>query len=51
MLPISTATNKLGTAIVVARNPSALGVTPDSKTLYIVDQDSNEVIAVSTATA
>src|SRR5215831_13450343 len=50
VLPISTATNSPGKQILVARNPSALGVTPHSKTLYIVDQDSNNVDAISTAT-
>jgi hypothetical protein len=49
--PISTATNKPGKPIMVARNPSAVTVTPDSKTLCIVDQDSNDVIAVSTTTS
>jgi YVTN family beta-propeller protein len=48
--PLTTATNTVGTPILVGDNPVALAITSDSQTVYVANSRSNTVTPVSTAT-
>ncbi|MGO9278058.1 MAG: YncE family protein, partial [Streptosporangiaceae bacterium] len=49
VIPISTATSKVGKAITVGESPDAIAITPDGKTAYVVNQ-SGTVTPIRTAT-
>ena len=48
--PITTATNTPGTPIQVGKEPSAIAITPDGKTAYVVNQFGCAVTPITTAT-
>jgi len=50
VVPIATATDDPGTPIRVGALPSGLAITPDGKTLYVPDSNSNAVTPIDTAT-
>jgi YVTN family beta-propeller protein len=50
VVPIATAANDPGTPIKVGALPSGLAITPDGKTLYVPDSNSNAVTPIDTAT-
>ena len=50
MTPIATATNTAGTPIKVGKRPFAMVVTPDGRTLYVANMNSNTVTPVTVAT-
>jgi hypothetical protein len=47
--PIATATDTAGAPITVGIAPSAIAITPDSKTAYVVDIDPHTVTPIATA--
>ena len=51
VVPIATATNDPGKPIKVGALPSGLAFTPDGKTLYVPDSNSNAVTPIDTATS
>ena len=48
--PIDIATNTAGTTIPVGNSPDTIAITPDGKTVYVVNQNSNDVTPIDTAT-
>jgi YVTN family beta-propeller protein len=48
--PINTATNAVGGAITVGKNPAGIAITPDGKTAYVANFGSNSVSPINTAT-
>ncbi|MGD0378152.1 MAG: hypothetical protein ABSB01_26715 [Streptosporangiaceae bacterium] len=48
--PINTATNKASKLIKIAGAPSAIAITPNGKTAYIVSFDPGTVTPINTAT-
>ncbi|MGH3257664.1 MAG: YncE family protein, partial [Streptosporangiaceae bacterium] len=48
--PISVATNTAGRPIPAGREPGAMAITPDGKTLYVADVGSDTVTPISVAT-
>ena len=50
MTPIDTATNTPGAAIPVGGEPVRVAITPDGKTVYVINEFSNSVTPIDTAT-
>ena len=50
VIPIDTATDTLGTPITVGGAPTHLAMTPNGKTIFVVDSGTNSVIPIDTAT-
>jgi YVTN family beta-propeller protein len=50
VIPIAARTNRTGPAIKVGTLTDMMALTPDGKTLYVVDQRSGTVVPISTAT-
>ena len=50
MTPIATATNTAGPPITVGGGPQAIAITPDGKTAYVTNFDSDTVTPIATAT-
>ena len=48
--PITTATNTAGPPIPVGRFPDAIAITPNDKTAYVANHDSDTVTPISTVT-
>ena len=50
VIPISTVTNRAGKPIPVGRNPFRIAITPDGKTVYVVNMVSGTVTPITAAT-
>jgi DNA-binding beta-propeller fold protein YncE len=48
--PINTATGKKGSPITVGHGPIGLAVTPDGRTLYVLNTDDSTLTPITTAT-
>ncbi len=50
VIPVSTATGQVGPRIKVGEGPSAMAITPNGRTLYVVNEWSGTVTPISTVT-
>jgi YVTN family beta-propeller protein len=51
VIPLNVSTNAPGSPISVGSNPSAVAITPDAKTAYVANRDSNNVTPIDVATS